>query len=328
MRRAWTAALHGPRCCTQRPKAGDRLDAGHMASGDAVQEGMPEGIVVVGTVHGDAHLLHGSVIALKDRLRHQSGAVVRPPGFGLHREQSHAASFKAGQRHRHVAGGAVAHDQTGRAAHSVLTTALHAPSCCTGRPGLEAGKKPVNRRLATRCRTGRLGGAVGVGTVHGDAHLLHGSGITLKDRPRHQSGAVVRPPGFGLHREQGMASFRDRHAERLPPAPSRTAGRAARGLDDGPALRRATLVSATCRLAALRAPLWRTHGWTTAVAWTGASRRGMRVWSQHRQTGCTGTGAPGRARHVCVEPVLRFDIALWTQGAATMPGSARWASSR
>ena len=52
---------------------------------------------------------------------------------------------------------------------------------------------------------------------------------------------------------------------------------------------------ATCRLAALRAPLWRTHGWTTAVAWTGAARSGMRAESQHRQTGCTGTGAPGRA---------------------------------
>ena len=45
VRRAWTAALHGPRCCTQRPKAGDRLDAGRGASGDAVQEGAPGGAV-------------------------------------------------------------------------------------------------------------------------------------------------------------------------------------------------------------------------------------------------------------------------------------------
>lgn len=102
------------------------------------------------------------------------------------------------------------------------------------------------------------------GTVHGDAHLLHGSGIALKDRRRQQVGAVVRPPGFGLHREQShTASFRDRHAETLPPPPSRIAGRAARGLDDGPALRRATLVSATCRLGgaqgAVMAYSWMDH---------------------------------------------------------------------
>ena len=48
-------------------------------------------------------------------------------------------------------------------------------------------------------------------------------------------------------------------------------------------------------------------------------------WMDHR-SGVN--GAPRRARHVCVEPVSRFDIAVWTQGAATMPGSARWASSR
>ena len=50
---AWTAAGHGPRCCTQRRGAGDRLDAGHRASGDAVQEGAPGGAVGVGTVQAE-----------------------------------------------------------------------------------------------------------------------------------------------------------------------------------------------------------------------------------------------------------------------------------
>ena len=107
---AWTAAWHGPRCCTQRSKAGDRLDAGHRASGDAVQEGAPVGAVTGGTMHGESHLLHGSGIALKGgRQRHHAGAVVRPPGFGLHHEQNHEVSFKVGDRHQRVAAGAVAH---------------------------------------------------------------------------------------------------------------------------------------------------------------------------------------------------------------------------
>ena len=83
MRRAWTAALHGPRCRTQRPKG--RGPAGPRslgASGDAVQEGAPGGAVMGCTVHGDRHLLHGSGIALRGgRQRQQSGAVDAATGF-------------------------------------------------------------------------------------------------------------------------------------------------------------------------------------------------------------------------------------------------------
>ena len=150
VRRAWTAALHGPRCCTQRQGTGDRQDTGRGASGDAVQEGAPGGAVVVGTVHGDRHLLHGSGIALKGHpRRHQSGAVMRPPGFGLHHEQSHAASFRVGEWHRHVAAGAVAHREKGNAAHThvglkrrpALPRATQGVGCMptTGRYGSVAG---------------------------------------------------------------------------------------------------------------------------------------------------------------------------------------------
>ena len=112
VRRAWTAALHGPRCCTQRPEAGDRLDAGRWASRDAVQEEAPGGAVVGGTVYGESHLLHGSGITLKGgRRRHQSGAVLQPQGFRSYREQGHTASFRVGERHRHVAAGVARADR-------------------------------------------------------------------------------------------------------------------------------------------------------------------------------------------------------------------------
>ena len=206
---AWTAALHGPRCCTQRPRAGDRLDAGHKASGDAVQEGAPGGAVSVDTVQRKSHLLHGSGIALKgDRFRHQSGGVMRPPALGSHREQGHAASFRAGERHRRAAVDAIARWQIARAARRVLAAVSHVPRCCTQRPRAGRRLDADDSARGSVVQEGALEDAVGAGTVH--AHLLHGSGISTTGHCRHrQSGAVMRPPGFGLNHEQShVASFR------------------------------------------------------------------------------------------------------------------------
>ena len=140
MLRAWTAASHGPRCCTQRPGAGDRLDAGHRAPGGAVQEGVPGGIVSGGTVDDDAHLLHGWEKTLKGRSpRRQSGAVMRP-GFGSYREQGHEASFKAGQRCRHVMDGAIARYRIERATQR-LDGGCAVPRCTCNE------RLPVGNRL-------------------------------------------------------------------------------------------------------------------------------------------------------------------------------------
>ena len=245
---AWTAAVHGPRCCTQRRSTGDRLDAGHMASGDAVQVGAPGGAVSVSTVQAKSHLLHGSGIALTGgRIRRQSGAVVRPPGFRSYRGRGRAASARVSERHRHVVSGVIAHWQKDRAALGVWTTAARAPRCCTGSQGpgdlLDAG----HRASGDAVQEGAPESAVGVGTVLRKRHPLHGLGITLAGRcQRQQSGAVVRPQGFGFHHEQGHgllqgwrtapASCARRHRAR-----SERRDRTAREwLTRRPALRRAT----------------------------------------------------------------------------------------
>ena len=262
----WTPLAHALRCCTQRPNRGP---AGRRPPGIW---GRGAGRRAWGRGCGWHRVWDKSPAS---RLGSHAQRPLATPsirrghaaqGYGLHREQGHGASFRAGRRCGHIAALAIVHWQAGRAAHG-LDDACTDPALqgCNARlPAM-----PVLRRSEAPLRT---------------------LTCVLQESPRE-----MRRQRIGIARG-------DPAGRPLTHEPSRTNAGTATGCADAASFMRWSLATPTTSIVAPRGTRKRTS-LTTAGRQPSSSRRGGRNCRRCASTagvpGTPVTSSPPRGAEAC-----------------------------